>query len=141
MLVAWTVVAVWLGWNAQLVHSRKAFLASLKQPMLALVTSPVGTIYEMHDRNGQIRIETYISRDPKPNSTLDGPFEGALTQDLPSARGELSTLRKWLGDQLYHTIVYQDGPPLSQARKLFPEAVILVPPELGGADTVHVEAK
>lgn len=140
MFVLWTVVAIWLGWEARIVGKRRAFLASLKDPTLITTGHFPTTPNSFRYRGGTV-FGTLGGTSASIKHGFAGPREERLISFSPRASGELSRRRLWLGDKSYQTIIYHDGPPASEARKLFPEAFILVPPELSGIPEAKVRTK
>jgi hypothetical protein len=115
--VAFTVVAVWLGWNVHVVRQRFAFLDHI-------------------DATGQMHGRLHP---PFPDAgemkamAMDVPLiaqetfgEESYTQYPPLSPGPLSTVRLWLGDQPCLYIAYWSGPDTDRIRRLFAEAIILV---------------
>jgi hypothetical protein len=100
MIVAFTVIAVWLCWNVRVVQQRKELWASLTSQGL---------------------VETHIV------ARTSGVMRWVSYP--PSSRGilpDLSLIRQVLGDELRPSIVYSGSDP-ELVHSVFPEAVIMLP--------------
>jgi hypothetical protein len=130
MFVAFTVVAVWLGWNVYIVRQRKAFISSLPAPCLARA----GLGAKSSDPRERMTAEqVYLVESLALDMDLDAvlrrrgmsPGQGdPFTKLTPTISGELSWLRQQLGDQPYWLISYLQGPSAARAHALFPEAIV-----------------
>lgn len=119
LLVAFTAVAVWLGLNVRLVQRRRDFIASLPAPASARKywgeVSAAEKPFLMADDISAVFRLPHLGYDTVP-----------YTVHEPTASGELSWIRRQLGDQSYCQITYYPGPSAEAARQLFPEARIMV---------------
>jgi hypothetical protein len=122
-LVAFTAVAVWLGW-------RKDFIASLPWPYVARAyperearPPSVVSAYQLQAKFEAVLI--FIRQlDPPPSERTWAPTAPHATRE-PTASG-VPWIRRLLGDTPYYLIAYYPGPSMDRASALFPEATILV---------------
>lgn len=116
ILVIFTIVAVWLGWNASIVHQRRALLTEIKNGSHYFIDKPLqwgdSIPYAWNVTN----------RDEKfgPSKTT------RYSRNTPLEPYTMSTLRRWMGDELRYLIAYRPGPEPSEAKRLFPETIILL---------------
>jgi hypothetical protein len=130
MLVAFTVVAVWLGWNVWLVSARKAFVENLPDRTVALARREVPSMRpHVHEALSRQYFDSAIdaafrwpSKDPYDPRSRRLPY----ATHRPSTAGELSWLRRMLGDKPYLIIACFPGAAAERALKLFPEATIVI---------------
>jgi hypothetical protein len=136
MFVAFTVIAVWLGWNVHLVQQRTAFIESLPapcrvrlgraftnwgdgRPMSAKDVEGLTAIVMTMDAKGVFKV-----RGPVKNRSADGLVPHAIFH--PTKPCDVSLLRQWLGDDPYRVITYFNGPDGARTHALFPEAIVMV---------------
>lgn len=96
MLLAVTLLAVWLGWNASIVHKRKAMLAKMAEADVFL--------------NHRINLVAFAKRQTVAKLLFTSPQ---------------ATIRWMLGDSELYAIGFPRGYPqheMDTAAKLFPEA-------------------
>ena len=116
MFVAFTVVAVWLGWNANLIRQRKEFIQSMN----------------LMPGNNYVRTKIDWTNLP-PILTEDGlhSFGVGVAHKhriyAATAPCTVSMLRQWLGDEPISLLTYRPGPEPERIARLFPEATIAVP--------------
>jgi hypothetical protein len=129
MLVAFTVVAAWLGWNFWLVRERQEFIraidwdegrsapASIDYPLLAKQQ-----LDPTFDSVQRARIFTLVMFDM---------HNHACRRYEPTASRTLSLVRTALGDEPRLLLAFYPKPNVTadRARWLFPEAIILVADE------------
>jgi len=118
MLVMFTVVAVWLGWNARLVHQRQKLLHSLPAQHIA------SDFVSDKERLWPTRETEYFTDDAL--TRRDPAMRARHRRYEPTAPYRLSRVRKWLGDELRIFIAYHPGPNLERTRHLFPEAIVYI---------------
>jgi hypothetical protein len=117
MFVAFTVLAVWLGWNASIVHRRRALLALLSNDGCYSVAdeahapqAPEGASFSMMD--------VYAAQ--AVGHATDYSFH------QPTAQLTVPRVRRWMGDEPRWLIAYRPGPHISEVKRLFPETLILL---------------
>ena len=123
MLVAFTVVAVWLGWNMGKVHQRNAVLASIAGKHSILQLPDYVANWDIPDDGEKAALYT---QEVEADRAGLGPYK-AYTASAPYG---VSKVRQWLGDKPLWLIAYTPGPDVDSMRSLFPEATILVPAKL-----------
>lgn len=116
LFVSFTIVAVWLGWNANIVHQRKAFLALLEQ-------GDCFTLANAQWEQGTVSY-SFSMTDVYAAQAVGHPTR--YSHHRRSARFTMPTLRRWMGDELRWLIAYRPGPDISEVKRLFPEAQILL---------------
>lgn len=113
ILVLFTIVAVWLGLNASIVHQRRSLLAQLQKGPHYTIGKPLQW------------------GDPIPGSwnltkgdEKFGPRKTTrYSRHTPLAPFTMSALRRWMGDELRYLIA---GPEPAKVQRVFPEAKILL---------------
>jgi hypothetical protein len=110
MFVAFTVVAVWLGWNLRIVREREATLRLLREADFAYS--------ELQDTPRGAQLE--VARQRELTQLRRRPYD----EFPPTASPQLSMLRRWLGDRPVRLIIYQPGTGLVDVQSLFPEAMV-----------------
>jgi hypothetical protein len=118
MFVAFTTVAVWLGWNVWSVRERRSMLEALGKSHAR--TSPPDQIFRTTAETNAFRRvqERYVQQ----------IFRGRPYETLqPTTPPHLSKLRAWLGDRPVQFIAYTRGPKPSDVQRQFPEATVFVP--------------
>ena len=116
MFVAFTVVALWLGWNVYAVRERKAALESLGLPY--------GLNYFDMDLEEPARTVLAIYWASEAGDAIYGL---RYKQIAPTSSSNLPALRQWLGDKPVAHILYTPGIDPERLSRLFPEAIIMVP--------------
>lgn len=117
ILVLFTIVAVWLGWNASIVHQRKTFLALLEEgDCYAMTSSPALSGQTMHSYS---MIDVYAA------NAVGHPTKYS-SHGRRLKKFTMPTLRCWMGDKRINLIAYRPGPELSEVQRIFPEATILL---------------
>lgn len=111
MFVAFTVVAVWLGWNLSVVQRRRSVLES----------NP--TLSKWHSEPVQVD-QFFFVEDPEPRTNPASAYDMGYIRLQPTAPFRVSTLRKWMGDQPVWQIRYTPGEAPEEMQRLFPEAII-----------------
>jgi hypothetical protein len=127
-LVAFTAVAVWLGWNVHLVQRRKDFIASLQAPYVAIANPEPSLDPLLHQQMQKVRAilagHRVFANRQRINRRLLGwhslPYE---TREPQSPT--LPWIRRLLGDESYWVVSYVYGPPTDRACELFPEATVM----------------
>ena len=113
MFVAFTVVAVWLGWNVYKVRERKAALQAFG-----------GGFNYVQDSDPLGQTVLTIMQSSLAAQTING---GNVETTLATASTNLPILRRWLGDKAVSWIAYKPGVDPERMAKLFPDADIIVP--------------
>lgn len=134
-IAAFTVVAVWLGWNVFVVKQRREFIASLPWPYVAAAYPDLDAKPPFVPYQRQAiafpefdAILIFIRQlNPPPSERTWAPTASHETRE-PAASG-VPWIRRLLGDTPYHVIAYYPGPSMDRASSLFPEAKIMVADE------------
>jgi hypothetical protein len=131
-LLAFTAIALWLGWNAHLVQRRKDFIASLPWPYVATphpqrdAPQPIAYAYQLQAKFEAVFL--FIRQlDPPPSERTWAPTAPHKTRDATAS--DVPWIRRLLGDTPYCLIAYHPGPPIDRASSLFPEATVMVADE------------
>lgn len=140
MFAAFTVVAMWLGWNVWIVEQRRSIIESFQ-----LTRRGYATEYAV-DGAGQFRgpggsiLFTWVPGNP--NVTLRSlqfmvgePNVAAPTESRPSG------IRRWLGDRCYASIGLYSKADVEEIRALFPEAIVVTLPKEERTSLVKVPPK
>jgi hypothetical protein len=123
MFVVFTLVAIWLGWNVSIVQQRKHLRALIDDRpasggTMAVITAAEGNAAAPKAVKDQIAphvIEAFQIRNR--GGTTIGPRSG----------GDLSLLRRWLGDELVFIILLDDELDIrEEVESTFPEAMIVI---------------
>ena len=118
MFAAWTVAAVWFGWNVHLVRQRAAIRA-------AVTSGPIAILKLTPDASSHIYESSTVGR------FLNDTFGNrTFTQYLPTTPCRISRLRQWLGDEACYLIAYHPGPDPDRMQNCSPRQ--LWPPPSGG---------
>ena len=118
VFAAFTAIAVWLGWNASIVHQRKALLASLDKDGCYSIAN--------HDdfmAHGSWDV-SYSMFDVYAAAAVGHATRYTFHQ--PVAPFEMPSVRRWMGDELRWLIAYRPGPDLKEVQRVFPATLLLL---------------
>jgi hypothetical protein len=123
LFVVFTLAALWLGWNVSTVQERKRLRAMLDgRPGNGGVTGFV--TYDEGNAAAPQAVKRRIA--PIVSDAFNIRNRGGNVTH-PRAYGDLSIVRRWLGDELVFIILLDGDSPLREdAKDAFPEAMIVI---------------
>lgn len=134
LLVAVTLLALWLGWNAVIVKERKSWLDFIRDKNFSATTFQEGD--GSASQVTKHRIAPYVLEGMRIRNR-GGPAYG------PQSAGDISWIRRLLGDEavffiLVDSLFENDTEQLGQLREAFPEATVVVTDSL---EQLHQESQ
>jgi hypothetical protein len=130
LFAAVSIVALWLGWNVWTVKQRQGFVASLQHRPRRGYASEFAA-----DGTGQFRgtggSSLFTWAPGKPDVTISSLqfMFSESNVSAPSVSG-ISLIRRLLGDRSFASVVLYDAAEVDDARRHFPEAIVVtLPPE------------
>jgi hypothetical protein len=124
MLTAFTVIALWLGWNVWLVQQRQSVADSLRSSRRGYWTEYAANGAGQFRGPGGGTLFTWSAGDPSVTVRSLQFMMGNANVYAPSARGP-SWFRQVLGDRRYASVVVFREMDVEQIRRRFPEAIVL----------------